>query len=283
MKKITWRDKPKIINTIPSSLTDDKIILFLDESGTGNEKTLRNAFKSKISNSSYSERNDLYLLSGVAIAANHYSILCKKFNALKNKTWENGTFNYSKYGERPINFRNRDMASKNPPFDNMTDDFQEKLFNIISSTKYVQISSGLNYYMYTRQNKEKLNQLPILMALGIIIVNYAEYLNSLNSKGIIIFEEESIINDDLKLKYILKLLKSGNRTHNKNFFKCIKAVYFRKKWTVVDGKFETTAGLELADLTASPFRRILHPEYMLVEKKFYKFPEYLNKGISLIR
>ena len=121
------------------------------------------------------------------------------------------------------------------------------------------------------------------MSLGLLIINYADYLNNNNKKGIIIFEEETEKHDKLKLNYILKILRYGNKSYNKEFFSRITAVYFRKKWTEEKkGVYSTTPGLELADLTISPLRRLLHPEFLLIERKLYNYPNYVKKGFSII-
>ena len=164
------------------------------------------------------------------------------------------------------------MTSKNPPFNNLSDLVYTELENIIKKTKYTQIASGLNYYCFTQNRKDTLDLSPLLMCLGALIVNYASYLNSVNKSGIIIFEEETKVHDKMKLDYIVKILKHGTKNHNKDFFAKISAVYFRKKWTEEKpDEFVTTAGLELADLTLSPLRRIFHPEFILIQTKLYEY------------
>ena len=116
----------------------------------------------------------------------------------------------------------------------------------------------------------------------LLIMNFAQYLKENNKKGIIVFEEETKIHDSMKLKYILKLLNNGNKTMDKDSFDLIKSVYFRKKWTKEYGEFVTTAGIELADITLSPIRRIFHPEFLLIERKLYKYPDYNKNGINVI-
>lgn len=69
----------------------------------------------------------------------------------------------------------------------------------------------------------------------------------------------------------------------RKLYENIKAVYFRKKWTQLkNGKCITTSGIELADLTISPIRRILHAEYLIIESKFLQYPFYRNRGLSFI-
>lgn len=283
-KRMTWRDKPKIIKKIPTS--KDKIIMYIDESGEGNKKTLRKHFDSKNNNAPYQQRNDLYILNGVVLSGYDSLLLKKKMDKYKKTLTSNGTFDYNKKGIRPIVLRNASIESKNPPFNNMTDKKLEDLNNLIKSTKYIQIASGLNYYCYTQNRTLEANESssPLLMSLGLLLINYADYLNSINKKGIIIFEEETKVHDQMKLNYILKVLKRGNKTYNKNFFNNITAVYFRKKWTAESKEtIVTTAGLELADLTISPLRRVLHTEYLTIEKKLYNYPNYMNKGFNIIK
>ncbi len=280
----TWRNVPKIINKIPYD--NDKMILYVDESGEGNKKVLKRSFEAKRNKIPYSQRNDLYILNGVVLNGVDSLLLKNKFDKLKKGISKDGCFDYPKKGNRPIVLRNHDIESKQPPFNNMSEKNYEQINKVINNTNYVQIAAGVNYYTYTQINNEEIgsNSSPLLMCLGILLINYAEYLNSINKKGIIIFEEETKKHDRLKLNYIIKVLKYGNKTYNKSFFSNITAVYFRKKWTKEkENTWMTTAGLELADLTISPLRRLLHPEFLLIERKMFNYPNYVNKGFTIIK
>lgn len=223
------------------------------------------------------------MLNGVALDGEHNELLTKKFAKLKKTITEDGNFNNENKGMRPIVLRNHNIEDKNPPFNHLNSVFFEQLNKIISMTNYKQISSGLNYYVFAQKNDYDENSSPLLMALGIILINYAEYLNSIDKKGIIVFEEETKKHDTIKLNYIKKVLFCGNKTYKSDYFKNIKAVYFRKKWTNEDGiNLVTTAGLELADLTICPLRRILHPEFQIIERKLYNYPNYIDKGFTTI-
>lgn len=281
--RITWRDHPKIINKLP--IDKDKMIMYVDESGEGNKKVLKRSFEAKKNHEPYQQRNDLYILNGVVLSGYDSLLLKNRMDKLKSTIVRNGEYNYPKKGVRPIIFRNNDIGSRKAPYNNMTEKNYEGINKLIKTTNYIQISAGLNYYCYTQSKLENpdFDSSPLLMSLGLLLVNYAEYLNNVNKKGIIIFEEETELHDTLKLKYILKVLKNGNKTYNKDFFSNITAVYFRKKWTEESqGKFVTTAGLELADLTISPLRRLLHPEYLIIERKLYNYPNYVKKGFTVI-
>lgn len=282
-KKITWRDSPKIINRIP--VDKDKMIMYVDESGEGNKKVLKRSYEAKKNNEPYQSRNDLYVLNGVVLSGFDSNILKNKMDKLKKSIAPNGEYNYSRKGVRPIVLRNRDIVSKTGPYGNMTEKNYEDINKLINTTNYVQISAGLNYYSYTQFNdvSSTNDSSPLLMCLGLLLINYADYLNSVNKKGIIIFEEETEIHDTLKLNYILKVLKYGTKSFNKEFFSNITAVYFRKKWTEESNNiYVTTSGLELADLTISPLRRLLDPEFLIVERKLYNYPNYINKGFTII-
>ena len=282
-KHNTWRNAPKIINKLP--VDKDRMIMFVDESGEGNKKVLKRSFDAKKNNEPYEQRNDLYILNGIVMSGFESVSLKKKMDKLKRMIISNGEFDYPNKGIRPIVLRNRDIGSKKPPYDSMTEKHYEGINKLIKTSNYTQIAAGLNYYYYT-QFKEKNSEIdssPLLMSLGLLLVNYADYLNSINKKGIIVFEEETKVHDTMKLKYILKVLNKGNKSYNKDFFSNITAVYFRKKWTEESkGYFVTTSGLELADLTISPLRRLLHPEFLMIEKKLYNYPNYVKKGFSII-
>lgn len=282
-KRNTWRDSPKIINNLP--IDKDKMIMYVDESGEGNKKVLKRSFEAKKNNEPYQQRNDLYILNGVVLSGYDSIVLKGRMDKLKRSISPNGEYMYPRKGIRPIVLRNSEIGSKTAPYNNMTEKNYEGINKLINTTNYVQIAAGLNYYCYTqfKTGSPDDDSSPLLMCLGLLLVNYADYLNTTNKKGIIVFEEETKSHDTLKLKYILKVLKYGNKTYNKEFFSNITAVYFRKKWTEEStGNYVTTSGLELADLTISPLRRMLHPEYLIIERKLYNYPNYIKKGFTII-
>lgn len=286
MKKIqrkTWKNTPKIINKIPN---DDTVILFIDESGEGHKTMLNKAFKLKEEKAPFNERNDLYILNGICMTGSEHEKLASNLNKLKKEITPEGLYEYEGKGIRPIILHNHEMAGKLPPFAKLKPSFYEKLNKIIDKTKFTQITAGLNYYSYTLDKDNNIQSSPLLMSLGLIVMNYALYLKEINKKGIIIFEEETAKHDKMKLKYIVKLLYKGNKTLDNKVFSNIKSVYFRKKWTEEKGvegiEYNTTAGLELADITLSPIRRVLHPEYLLIERKLYNYPNYNKKGLNII-
>lgn len=282
-KRNTWRTSPKIINKIPYD--EQKIIMYVDESGEGNKKVLKRSFEAKKNNEPYQQRNDLYILNGVVLSGHDSLLLKNRMGKFKRSIIKDGIYCYPGKGTRPVVLRNSDINSHKAPFDHLNEKNFEALNKIIKTTNYIQIAAGLNYYYYTQNKNEdsEIDSSPLLMSLGLLLVNYADYLNNINKKGIIIFEEETKKHDTMKLNYILKVLKFGNKTYNKDFFSNITAVYFRKKWTEeTKDNFVTTAGLELADLTISPLRRMLDPEYLIIERKLYNYPNFVKKGFSVI-
>ena len=48
-------------------------------------------------------------------------------------------------------------------------------------------------------------------------------------------------------------------------------------------KLVTCAGLELADLTISPMRKIFSLEFLIIERHLYDYPFYGSKAINTIR
>ena len=281
--KEKWTERPTIINTIPQS--KDKMIMFIDESGEGNVKKMQKAYKEKLSGAPFSQRNDLYILNGVVLNGVDNIYLSKLMDDIRVKIKPNGLFDYEKKGIRPVLLRNHDLSSKNPPFNNLADDIYVDINNMIKKARYKIISAGLNYYTYSESRSTPPDEWnsPLLMALGLLLVNYARYLNKVHKKGIIIFEEETRKHDEMKLRYILKVLKCGNKTQSKKFFSNITGVYFRKKWTKENDKmYVTTPGIELADLTISPLRRILHTEFLIIERKLLNYPDYVKNGFTII-
>lgn len=276
MSKITWFTKPKIITYIPK----DKYILFIDESGTNSKKAFKNSLNSY--NKGKSLRDDIYMLNGIIMDGKEHSILTKRLNSIKKKVTEDGTYDYVGKGKRPINFHNVEIDGHKKPFNNLYNNFYEDISNTITKTKFMQLSGGINYYIYcSKRNKVDIDAL--LMTLGTIVINYANFLNNINMEGIIVFETSTKIEDNKKLSYIKKLKKKGTKNHSSEFFSKITAVYFRPKWANVKGEWKTCAGLELADLTISPLRRFYHPEFINIENKMYEFPNYGRNSINIIK
>lgn len=279
--KSTWKNTPKIINKIPKD--KNKYIMYIDESGNGNQETLKKAYYMKKENCSYTSRNNIFVLNGVVLTGEESYVLEKRFNTLKRKITPNGMYGYNDKELKPILLRNYDIDNKKKPFDNMNKEIYDNINKVIKNTNFIQIVCGMNYYSYTENNDEALNKSPTIMCLGVLVLNFAELLNEKKQNGIIIFEAVSKKQDMMKLKYILKLINKGNKTSSK-YFKRIKAVYFRNKWTKnKKGQPITTAGIELADLTISPIRNILDPEYLVIERKLFESnKKRQSKGINII-
>lgn len=275
MSKITWFNKPKIITYIPN----DKYVLFIDESGTNSKKVFENSIKND--NKGQNLRDDVYILNGIIMEGKEHSIITKRFNRIKKKITEDGTFDYIGKGERPINFHNVEIDGHKRPFNNLYSDFNEDISNAISKTKFMQLSGGINYYIYCNK-KHYFDFDAMLMTLGIIVTNYANFLNNINREGIIIFETSTEIEDNKKLSYI-KIKRKGTKSNSNDFFSKITAVYFRPKWANIKGEWKACAGLELADLTLSPLRRFYHPEFINIESKLYEFPNYGRNSINIIK
>lgn len=278
MKK-TWRDRATIINTIPS----DKYIMFIDESGTGNKNFLTR-FYDNADTKKFDLRNDVFLLNGVILSGRDHKILSGKLAKIKKLITNDGCFDYKKHGYLPINLHNTEIERKEPPFNNLDNNFFKKLNHTILTTRYNQIIVGINYYLYVQDNEINDKTNPLLMTLGILVTNYAKYLEENELEGIIVFEEENKIQDNLKLKYILRLIRYGTRKNDKSVYKWIKGVYFRKKWTKCkDNIIRTCASLELVDLTISPTRRLFHPEFITIESKLLNYPNYGRNAINIIK
>lgn len=276
MLKSTWRSKPTIIKFIPK----DKTILFIDESGNNSKKAIKHSIES--GKKGCNIRDDVYVLNGIAIDGNDHAILTSRFNKVKKKLSKDGVYNYPGKGELPINFHNVEIDGKKGPFKSLYPDFMEDINTVMEKTKYTQISAGINHYMYSNKNVSTDHDC-LSILLGIILTRYATMLNEQNKDGIIVFESENKDADNKKLNYIKKVLKKGTKNHDSSFFSKIKAVYFRPKWLYLKNSWRTCPGLELADLTISPVRRLYHPEFIVIENKMYGFPNYGRDSINIVR
>lgn len=269
----SWYKKPKVIKTIPLN----KTILFIDESGVSSLKSFQNSVASGSKGKSI--RDDVFLLNGIIIDGVSHKILTSRFNKIKKKLYKNGEYDYPKKGVRPINFHNVEIEGRKRPFDSVYDNFYSDLNTAIEKTNFIQISSGLNYYVYGLENKCD----PLLIELGIIVTKFAEYLKKEKKEGIIVFESDNEDTDTKKLEYLKRLMKKGTRKNKPELYSNINAVYFRPKWLIDNETYKTCAGLELADLTISPVRRLYHPEFITIEKKLYGYPNYGRNSINIIK
>lgn len=276
-----WTTNPTIINHFYFWHT----YMFVDESGNGSLKNMKAAFTTSNFDSD-SLRNEIYLLNGVIMSGMEYTKVNSRFLKLKKNITKDGNFDYTEthknYGIRPINLHNREIEGKNPPFNELSNEFYTTLTNIIETSHFTQITSGLNYSRFI-QNKNNFEETmnPLLLCLTELIIKYAEYLNEKGLKGAIVFETDNEKIDKLKLQFIINLKKYGNISKTSEYFKNIVGVYFRPKWIVTKkGTFATCAGLELADLTISPMRKNFSLEFIAIERSLYGYP---FKAINIIK
>ena len=116
-KRNTWRTNPKIINKVPYD--EQKLIMYVDESGEGNKKVLKRSFEAKKNNEPYQQRNDLYILNGVVLSGHDSFLLKNRMEKFKRSIIKDGIYCYPGKGTRPIVLRNSDINSHKAPFDHL--------------------------------------------------------------------------------------------------------------------------------------------------------------------
>lgn len=278
-----WTTNPTIINHFNFRHT----YMFVDESGNGSLKDMKKAFLTTEFDLA-NLRNEIYMLNGVIMNGIEYTKLNSRFSSLKKDITFDGKFDYSgihkNYGIRPINLHNRELEGKIPPFNELDNDFYTKLNDSIEISSFTQITSGLNYMGFINNKTFDESMNPLLLCLNELIIKYALYLNEKGIKGAVVFESDNEKVDKLKLQFILQLKENGTISKSNTFFKNIVGVYFRPKWLETKKvKLVTCAGLELADLTISPMRKIFSLEFLIIERHLYDYPFYGSKAINTIR
>ena len=94
-------------------------------------------------------------------------------------------------------------------------------------------------------------------------------------------------NEDMQLlnemKHIIFETGIKNITSNELINK-IAGIYFNPKWNKVYD--DTYTGLEIADLSSYPIHKFVRNKHKdmafeILEKKFDKYPDYINKGLKI--
>jgi hypothetical protein len=230
-----------------------KYFLFIDESGDHGLTIVNPDFP-------------VFLLSGVLISEDNYSMLKSTFNKVKNELW----------GNKEVIFHSRDIRKCEKEFMVLFDLDKKKWFydnlnSAINDCDYTLIASAIQKENYINQFGRLSNDVYEL-ALSFVIERAIFFLDVMpdNGKELQIIIEKRGKKEDKQLdEHFQRLMSRGT-----GYVSAEKLSNYSLSITFKDKK-ENINGLQLADLTAYPIARYVieperaNPAFELISSKIY--------------
>jgi len=230
-----------------------KYYLFIDESGDHGLVNLDPNFP-------------VFLLCGVLLSQDNYTLLRKAINTLKNKLW----------GDKSVILHSRDIRKCEKEFQILFDlelksAFYQALNTIISQTKYRVLASAINKTKYI-QKYGKLSNDVYELSLSFIIERAIFCLDEVagEKQFEIVIEKRGKKEDKQLAEHFQRLLARGT-----NYVSAERLKEVNTQITFKDKK-ENINGLQLADLIAYPMARYVidqkraNPAFDIFEGKIYR-------------
>ncbi|ODS29995.1 MAG: hypothetical protein SCARUB_04900 [Candidatus Scalindua rubra] len=230
-----------------------KYFLFLDESGDHGLGNIDQGFP-------------VFVLCGIIVSKNSYTQIKKEMNRLKQDLWQN----------KNVIFHSRDIRKCNDEFKilfdlNVKEKFYNKINEIVNSSNYSIISSGIQKEKYIHRYG-KLTSDVYEIALSFIVERTVFYLDDVEdeNKSLEIIIEKRGAKEDAKLnEHFNRLLSWGTGYVSANRLKNYQMKISFKH------KEENINGLQLSDLIAYPIARHIinpkrvNPAFDKLSDKFY--------------
>lgn len=280
MDEVDWRKRPALLVYWPS---EAEYMIGLDENGSSDLVSISRAIQK---NQQIDDSIKHFTLTGVVFNRERYDILKERLNDIKYTYWEDGLTEYKGVKKR-VCFHSREIRKGEYPFNQIDyQEFLEKLSSAINDIPTKIISCHINKEAHFR--KYKIPHHPYHVSIRYILERYCEGLNNSNKKGIVLLESRGPKEDRFVLKHILEILDHGTNQNPKEHFRNIIGVYFNPKWSAVDNDQKSYVILELADLISFPIYQYCKSNrvkrdrpFLVIEKKFYKFPNYIGWGLKI--
>jgi hypothetical protein len=227
--------------------------LFIDESGDHGLSNIDNSFP-------------VFVLCGIIMSENEYSVLTNSFDKIKSTFWSN----------KKVIFHSRDIRKCEKEFKvlldiNIKQRFYRSLDDVISKSSYTVIASIIDKERYIKKYGKLKNDV-YEIALSFIVERAIFYLDSLKtniSTLFFIIEERGKKEDILLKKHFESIRNIGTYYLTPERLKTYNLkVEFRNKKKNING-------LQLSDLVAYPIARYAmdeeraNPAYDLVKPKIY--------------
>ncbi|MDE3057567.1 MAG: DUF3800 domain-containing protein [Bacteroidota bacterium] len=238
-------------------------ILFLDESGDHSLTKL-------------DEQYPMFVLAGIIMDASyHETVAIPRFEQLKEEL----------FGNRSIVFHTADITRNKNGFERVKEkEFRERFYSALNA-----VMLSLDYMVVAAavRKKEHLLQYglaaldPYLLSLECLVERFAFELKMAGEQGIIIAEcRNSILDNELELAFLNLKIQGTRYISAAEIKSCITQLATRKKE-------ENIAGLQIADLVATPIGRYVlgkppKPDFEIVKQKFRKSSEGKFEGYGLV-
>lgn len=279
-----WRNRPTFIDDLP---TDIKYIMFIDENGDPNLKSIERSFLH-----SYSVRDEdkYFTVTGCVIEREQYKKISNDMLNIKKKYWPDGKYLYGEGKKQKLKrvcFHSYEIRNFKGPFSKGIinyNSFINDISNYMSNLPITIFSSSINkekhwIHYYSPHH-------PYSLCLDFVLERFVKFYLPANEYGIIILEARGKKEDRNILNHIKNTIDYGTAYVNSSFFKKIKGVYFNTKWEKTSNEQKTCAGLEIADLCSYPIYKYCRSNekdlaFQTIEKKIYCYPDYIGKGIKI--
>lgn len=275
-----WRKKPKLLDKWPD---DVDYSMFIDENSSA--LSLKTVLE-KTKNKEVVKREDsIFTITGCILTKNEHQKLMREFSKLKTRYWQNRKWYCEKNSEyQTVCFHSREIRNHSLAFRNIEnyDEFLNDLTKVIDDINFtiISISIDLTNFIY------KIPEQGIYeIAFKFLFERFVYFMKGCN-KGVLVLESRGKKEDKILLQHINEIIFNDGTEFikKKELEKKIKGVYFDPKFK--NQKRATCPGLELTDLCSYPIHKYIKygtrdQSFDIIEPKFYKYPNYENKGIKI--
>lgn len=237
--------------------------LYIDESGDHNLIQIDDQYP-------------VFVLTGIIINEDyHNTSVTEEFKKIKREI----------FGNENIILHTADITRNKNGFEklketNFRNNFYEKLNSLLTGIDFKVIAATIKKKEYKQRYGIRAID-PYLFCLEVLIERFVYELRENNEKGIVIAEaRNSLLDNQLEIAY-LNIKVSGTRfIRPKEIKESIEGFFIKKKE-------ENIAGLQIADLTATPIGRYVigkkvKKDFEIVESKFRKNANGRYKGYGLV-
>jgi len=257
-------------------------MMSLDENGTAD---LTGVTRALLRGRQPEERYRRLTTTGVIIKRSDFPIIKHEVLSLKETYWAEGYFAYST-GIKRVCFHSRDIRKRSGPFGvlgSRYDDFIKDLWTTIANIPFTVVSSNIDKLAHVQRYRHP--EHPYALSLKFVLERFCAFLRRRSATGLVLLESRGEKEDFTVLGHAVRILDNGTDYYSPHELRCIQGIYFNPKWNADDEDRTSFFSLEIADLVSYPifqhFRDgIKTPEFEVIEKKIYGYPNYRGRGLK---
>lgn len=190
-------------------------------------------------------------------------------------------------GLKRVCFHSREIRRNKGPFSQDVIDFYsfvEDINIMIEKSELTIFSSSIDKLKHVKQYTFPVP--PYELCLRFVLERIVKYFLAENGTCALILEARGKKEDGELHKELKNIIDNGTKYTDRNLYKKIKGVYFNQKWCKKSNEQKSYFGLELSDLCSHPIHKysnfnIKNKAFDVLEKKIYKYPNYIGKGIKI--